>query len=81
MSHKRGKSIVVTEPDLIGGDRVVLVDDRHDAKFQQPKEGALGVAVLTATFHLGCRQQHLPHRDAMTGKRCGVLRDEHALPY
>ena len=30
-----GKPVIVADADLFGGDRVVLVDDRHDAGLQQ----------------------------------------------
>ena len=43
-----GQPVVVAEADLVGGDGVVLVDDRHDAELEQPVEGALGVAVVGA---------------------------------
>ena len=33
---QRREPVVVAEPDLVGGDGVVLVDDRHDAELEQP---------------------------------------------
>ena len=35
VAHERGELIVVAELDLLGRDRVVLVDDRHDAVIEQ----------------------------------------------
>ncbi len=30
VGHQRGQPVVIAEPDLVGGDRVVFVHDRHD---------------------------------------------------
>ena len=38
----RGEAVVVAVADLVGGDRVVLVDDRHDAEVEQGLQGARG---------------------------------------
>jgi hypothetical protein len=46
--HQRGQPIVVTEADLLVGDGVVLVDDRHDVKAPQRLEGPSRVEVLAA---------------------------------
>ncbi len=46
MGDQRGEAVVVAEADLVGGHGVVLVDDRDDAQLQQPRQGALGVAVV-----------------------------------
>lgn len=40
LRDKRGQPIIVTEMNLVGGDRVVLVDDRHHAHAQQRTQGA-----------------------------------------
>ena len=46
MRHQRREPVVVAEPDLVGGHRVVLVDDRDRVQRPQPVQGALGVGVL-----------------------------------
>ncbi len=33
IGHQRAERVVVTKADLVGGDRVVLVDDRHYPQF------------------------------------------------
>ena len=56
---ERGEAVVVAEADLVVGDGVVLVDDRHHAELEQPPEGAPGVEVLLADAEVERRQQHL----------------------
>ena len=34
VGHQGGEGVVVAHLDLVGGDRVVLVDDRNDLEFQ-----------------------------------------------
>jgi aspartate carbamoyltransferase catalytic subunit len=46
MCHQRRQSVIVAEPDLIGGDGVVLVDDRHRVKRAKSVQRARGVGVL-----------------------------------
>jgi hypothetical protein len=69
---QRGQPVVVAEADLLGGDRVVLVDDREDAEGQQPLQRALGVAVVAAPGEVVGGQQHLADGDLVPGERVGV---------
>ncbi len=48
MGHERGEPVVVAEPNLVGGDRVVLVDDGDDTEIEQGTQRAVGVAVVAA---------------------------------
>ena len=57
MGDQRGEPVVVAEPDLVGGDGVVLVDDRDRMQRAQPVQRALGVGVLH------------PHRDVVRGQQ------------
>ena len=52
VGDQRREPVVVAEPDLVGGDRVVLVDDRQHAELEQLGEGAVGVAVVRAPGHV-----------------------------
>jgi len=45
---ERGEPVVVAEADLVGGDRVVLVDDRDRAEVEQPAQRPIRVAILRA---------------------------------
>ena len=54
-----GQQVVLAEPDLIGGHRVVLVHDRHGAERQQAPERVLRIDVLPAVQEVGSREQHL----------------------
>ena len=42
VGDERGQAVVVAEADLVVGDGVVLVDDRHHAELEQPAERAPG---------------------------------------
>ena len=44
MGHQSGQSVVVTEPDLLIGHRVVLVDHRDHAQVEQSARGSGGRA-------------------------------------
>lgn len=62
VGHQRRQSIVVTEPNLVGGHGIVLVDDRHRMQRPQPVQGALGIGVLHPHRNIVRAQQHLPYR-------------------
>ena len=86
--------VVVAEPDLGGGDRVVLVDDRDHAQLEQLAERLVRVAVVRATGDVVEGQQHLPggepvprqllgvavHEQALADRRRGLLRGQVARP-
>jgi hypothetical protein len=44
----RGEAVVVAVADFVGGDRVVLVDDRHGAPLQQARDGLACVEIAAA---------------------------------
>jgi hypothetical protein len=76
---QRREPVVVAEPDLVGGHRVVLVDHRQHTEFEQPVQGALGVAVVRPAHQVVGGQQDLAGADAVPGEGGGVPRDEQAL--
>ena len=80
VGDQRSEPVVVTEADLLGGDRVVLVDHRHHAHREQPVEGALRVAVVRTSYDVLCREQHLPRGQPVPGERLGVAVHQQALP-
>ena len=57
--RQRAERVVVAQADLVGGDRVVFVDDRHHAELEQGVEGATGVEVAAAVGDILVREQHL----------------------
>ena len=63
-----GEAVVVAEADLVVGDGVVLVDDRHDAEVEQAGEGAAGVQVLAAVHEVERGEQHLPGDEAVAAE-------------
>jgi hypothetical protein len=78
--HQRREPIVVAEPDLVGGDRVVFVDDRHGAEVEQLGQSSVGVAVVRAPGDVVEREQHLSDRPTVTRETGGVPADELSLP-
>ena len=57
--HERGEPVVVAIANLVGRDRVVLVDDRYGAEFQQASQRAPGVQVLSTVDEVVRHEQHL----------------------
>ena len=62
---QRRQVVVVADLDLGGCHRVVLVDDRHDAVFQQRGQHVARVQEAIAIGHVGAGQQHLPDMEAV----------------
>ena len=73
---QRSEPVVVPEPDLVGGHRVVLVHDRDDTQVQQPVERAPRVAVVRAAHHVLGGEQHLPDAQVRAGERPAVALDQ-----
>ena len=61
MRHQRSEPIIVTESDLMRGNRVVLIDDWHHAELKQATEGAVRVAIVRVAGHVVGREQDLTH--------------------
>ena len=57
-AHKRRQRVVVAKLDLIDGDGIVLVDDRHHAELHQAKQGVARVQVGRAARRVVTREQH-----------------------
>ena len=68
VGDQRGEAVVVAEADLVVGDGVVLVDDRHHAELEQPAERAPGVEVLLADDEVERGEQHLARDEAVGGE-------------
>src|SRR5260370_41913476 len=60
---------MVAKADLGGGDRVVLVDERHRAERQELSKGRSGVQMAAAFFRIVRGQQDLGDGDAVSGQR------------
>jgi hypothetical protein len=80
VGHQRGEPVVVTEPDLLGGHRVVLVDDRQHAEGEQPVHRLPGVAVVPAPGEVVGGEQHLADGHPVGGERVGVGLHQAQLP-
>ena len=57
-----GEPVIVAEADLVGGDRVVLVDHRHRAEPEQGRDRAARVEIAPACFGILMGEQDLRHR-------------------
>src|SRR5665647_1325091 len=79
MRHQRRQAVVVAETDLVGRDRVVLVDHRDDAKVEQSVQGAPGVGIVRAARDVLSGEQHLADGEVVLREREAVCRDESPL--
>ena len=57
-AHERRQRVVVAELDLVDGNGVVLVDDRHHAQLHQAQQGVARVQIGRATRRVVTREQH-----------------------
>ena len=57
-AHKRRQCVVVAKLDLIDGNGIVLVDDRHHAQLNQAQQGVARVQVGRAASRIVAREQH-----------------------
>ncbi len=76
---QRGQPVVVAEPDLVGGDGVVLVDDRYRAEVEQPAQRPVRVAVVHPPGDVVDGQQHLPDGEPVAGERLRVRLHQQSL--
>ena len=77
--HQCRKPVVVAETDLVARQRIVLVDDRHHAEFQQTVQRALHVAVLDRADRVFGSDQNLADPNAETTERGLILRHQQPL--
>ena len=68
VGDERGDAVVVAEADLVVGDGVVLVDDRHAAELEQPGQRSAGVEVLAPAHEVVRDEEHLRGDDAVTDR-------------
>ena len=57
------QGIVVTDPQLIDGDRIVLIDDRQGADPAQRAQGVAGIDKAPTIGEVVASQQQLSHRE------------------
>ena len=69
VGDQRAERVVVAELDLVVDDRVVLVDDRHDAQAEQRHQRRARVEVALAIGQVGVGEQHLRAADAVLAQR------------
>ena len=66
-----GEPVIVAVTDFGGRHRVVLVDDRHRAPFQQFVDGRAGVEIAPPLLGVAQRDQHLAGGNAVPRQRLG----------
>ena len=66
MRDERCEPVVVAIANLVVGDGVVFVDDRHDAEIEQPPERLPCVQILRALREVVRREQHLAGDQVVT---------------
>jgi tRNA(Ser,Leu) C12 N-acetylase TAN1 len=81
LRDERGEPVVVAEPDLVGRDGVVLVDDRQDPQVEEALHGALRVAAVRRVLEVSGGQQHLAGHDLEAAQAVLVAVDEEVLPH
>ncbi len=77
--HQRRERVVVAEPNLLGRNGVVLIDNRQAAEPQQRIERVAGVEIPQAVVEVVARDQHLRGDDAVAGEKLGILLHQRAL--
>ena len=68
VGHERAEPVVVAEADLLVGDRVVLVHDRHDPEVEEVGQGPPGVEVLLAVDEVEGGEQDLAGQEPVAGE-------------
>jgi len=58
-SRRATPGVVVSDPDLVRDHRVILVDHRHHAEFQQGLEGGTAFRYRPRSARSACRQENL----------------------
>ena len=81
VGHERGQPVVVAEPDLVVGDGVVLVHDRHHPELEQAPQRAPRLQVLAALHEVERGDQHLPGDQAVAGELVAVHLHQPALAH
>ena len=66
-----GEAIVVAVTDLARCHRVVLVDDRHGAQFEELRDSRARIEIAPPLLGVAEREQNLSGPDAMTRQRLG----------
>ena len=80
IGDQAAQGVVIPEPDLIGGDRVVLVDDRDHAQLDQAVQRGPGIEVAGPAGDVVMGQQHLRGVLAVLPETAGVGLHQAHLP-
>ncbi len=68
VGHHGGQAIVLAHLDLVGGHRVVLVDDGNDGSLQEALERVSQVEIAPPVLYILARHQHLGHHEIIDVK-------------
>ena len=61
LRHDGRQGIVVTDDDLLGGNRIVFIDDGPRSQLQQSVEGVAEIIVAVLVLHIVAGDQQLGH--------------------
>ncbi len=81
LRHARGQPVIVAKAYFLGGYRIVLIDHRHRARFQQGRDGRRGIEIAPAPFEIFEREQQLCCSQPLVREQFGPQSGEHDLPY
>ena len=79
--HDGGEGIVVADDDLIGGDGVVLIDDRQRPQLQKPVQGVGEVEAPGIAGSIVAGDQQLRHRVVVLAEQLVIYIHQLALPH
>ena len=80
VADQRRELVVIAEPDLLGCDRVVLVDDRHAAVIEERAQREPRREEAPAIAEVVVGEQHLPDLDAVRTERVLPVLHQPRLP-
>lgn len=81
VGDERRQPVIVTDPDLIRRDRVVLINDRYDAEIEQGFQRSLSIAVMASPRHVISGKQYLPDGESMSIEGGGVSGEQESLTH
>ena len=79
--HEGGDAVVVADADLVVGDGIVLVDDRHHAQLAEATQGCAGLEIGRTSVEVVGDEQHLAGHDVVFGEALVPRRHEVGLAH
>jgi hypothetical protein len=67
----RGEAIIVAEADLLGRDRIILVEHRHHPQIEQSIERGGSIEIAPSLLQIAKRDQHLRGGEPLRAQHLG----------